>query len=161
MDSKALSVPLAILTLMLFLANNSTTSAQNIKTNSALKDLKWLSGQWERTNNKPGRNGHERWLMKSANELDGVGVTMKGSDTLFIEKLKIIAVDSGIYYVADVAENKKPVPFKLTSATSSAFVFENSLHDFPKRIEYLRESEKLHVVVSGNGKAIDYFFSKR
>ncbi|MEO5979411.1 MAG: DUF6265 family protein [Chryseolinea sp.] len=128
---------------------------------SELKDVEWLTGMWERTNSKSGRNGHERWLVMTPNEMIGFGVTMKGHDTLFMEKLKIIRADTGIYYVADVSENKQPVPFELTSSTATTFIFENAKHDFPKRIEYNREGEKLHVIVSGDGKSIDYFFRRK
>jgi hypothetical protein len=134
---------------------------QTNKNSSDLKMLDWLNGTWDRTNSKPGHSGHERWSARGAREMSGYGVTMKGVDTLFIEKLKIIHADSGTYYVADVAENKQPVSFKLTSSTSTTYIFENVKHDFPKRIEYKRENDKMHVIVSGDGKSIDFFFSKR
>lgn len=150
-----------IFAMAVLLLTSAAANGQSKKSKTGLKDLVWLSGTWDRTNSKPGRIGHERWLAPSSNEMLGYGVTMKGSDTLFIEKLRIIASDTGTYYVADVPENKRPVPFKLTGSTSTAFIFENKKHDFPKRIEYKREGEKLHVIVSGDGKSIDYFFVKK
>jgi hypothetical protein len=41
------------------------------------------------------------------------------------------------------------------------FVCENPKRDFPKKIVYeWEESRRLKATVSGNGKAIDYFFIK-
>jgi len=47
---------------------------------------------------------------------------MKGSDTAFVEKLKLVIKNDNICYVADITENKEPVYFKLTSITDHSFV---------------------------------------
>lgn len=129
-------------------------------TTAEINKLSWLTGTWNRTNAKAGRSAHERWIKKDQLLL-GWGVRMNGSDTTFVEKLKIIEQDKALYYVADVPENKSSVYFKITEITRSGFVCENPEHDFPKKITYQLEGTKLKATISGNGKSVDYFFEKQ
>lgn len=127
-----------------------------------LKKLEWLVGTWNQTNtSKPGRTAHECWMKPEANKLSGYAVTMQGTDTLFKEKTTILIKDNALYYVAEVPGNKEPVYFKFTELTSSSFVCENPEHDFPKKITYQFDGTKLKAQISGNGKAIDYYFERK
>lgn len=127
----------------------------------SLSELEWLIGSWNRTNAKPGRTGIEVWIKKSSEEFVGKGINLKGADTTFIEKLKIIIRNDKVYYMADVPENKEPVLFEMTALTGMRVTFENSSHDFPKEIVYELIGSKLKATISGNGKAIDYLFERR
>jgi hypothetical protein len=136
--------------------NLSAQTSANID----FKKLDWLEGTWIRTNAKPGRSGHERWVKISDTEMHGWGVSMKGNDTSFVEKIKLVVKDDNIYYVADVPENKEPVYFKLIEITDNSFICENPQHDFPKRIEYRSEGTKLKATISGNERSIEYLFER-
>lgn len=129
--------------------------------NDDFKKLDWLEGTWTRTNSRPGSSAHEKWQKVSPSQWSGLGVTMKGSDTAFVEKLKLVIKDGNIYYVADIVENKEPVYFRLTTITDHGFVCENPQHDFPKMITYEKEGSKIRATISGDGKAIDYLFEKK
>lgn len=122
--------------------------------------LTWLAGKWERTNVKPGRSGVEIWEMASPSEMKGRGISLKGSDTTFIEKLKIVSEKGTLFYVSDVPENKKPIYFRITEVSNNAFVSENPEHDFPKKISYQWDGSQLKATISGDGKSMDYFFRK-
>jgi hypothetical protein len=151
----------SLLVFLLPLIACSATS-QNPSATNNFKKLEWLTGScWNQTNAKPGRTAHECWLKPEANKLSGYAVTMQGTDTLFTEKTSIIIKDNVFYYVADVPGNKEPVYFKFTEFTNSGFVCENPEHDFPKKITYQFDGTKLKAQISGNGKAIDYFFVKK
>jgi len=126
-----------------------------------LNQLRWLEGTWSRTNVKPGRSAQEYWTKISDTEWRGLGVTLNGSDTVFVEKLKLVAKDGSLYYVADVPENNQLVYFKMTEVTDQSFVCENPQHDFPKRIAYARTNNGLKATISGDGRSIDYFFERR
>jgi Domain of unknown function (DUF6265) len=125
------------------------------------KKLTWLEGTWQRTNNRAGQTGIERWVKASPFELQGYGVTYRGADTLFVEKLRIVINEDRIYYVADVPENQQPVYFKLTDITKTSFVFENADHDFPKKIVYQAENDVLKATVSGSNKSLEYLFRRQ
>lgn len=124
------------------------------------QDLFWLAGTWHRTNVKAGRTAHERWV-KTADGLQGWGVSMSGVDTSFVEKLRILTKDNKLYYVADVPQNKESTYFLITEVTPTSFVCENPNHDFPKRIAYQADGNKLKATISGDGKSIDYFFERK
>lgn len=134
----------------------TTTFAQS---ETSLEELKWLTGEWKRTNSKPGMSGREKWQQESDHFI-GWGITMKGKDTAYVEKLKIVSKDNALYYVADVPENKEPVYFKFTSLTATGFVCENAANDFPKKIEYKLAGTKIYATISGGGPKIDYVFEK-
>lgn len=125
-----------------------------------INKLDWLTGTWTRTNPKPGRSGVEVWTKRN-NELVGRGVNLKGPDTAFVEKLKIVARDGKLFYVADVPENNSEVLFEFTQLTNRSFVCENAKHDFPKKISYTLEGDNLKATISGEGREVDYLFVRK
>ena len=131
------------------------------KDSDDFKKLDWLEGTWTRQDVKPGQSGHESWQKISAAEWKGLGVNMTGADTIFVEKMNLVIKDGNIYYVANITENKAPVYFKMTAITNDSFICENPQHDFPKKITYQKEGNKLKATISGDGKSFDYFFEKR
>ena len=65
-----------------------------------------------------------------------------------------------VFYLAKVASNNLPVPFKLTSCMDNTAIFENTEHDFPKKIAYqLTDRNNIAVSVTGDkgkGFKIEY-----
>lgn len=153
------NVLLPILFALIFSSVKSQTANQS--THSTIDQLKWLEGTWTRTNSKAGQSGFELWKRVSSTELTGKGVTMHGGDTTFVEKLRIIVRDGNLFYVADVPENQKPVFFRVTEIKQNSFTCENPDHDFPKKIAYSLQVNKLQATISGDGKAIEYLFERR
>ena len=144
--------------LIVLVCNIALAQTNTKKTKDDFNKLAWIEGTWTRTNSKAGQSGIESWQKISPFEFRGSGVTLKGADTLFIEKLKIEIRDNSIYYVSDVPENPNPISFTLTEITESGFVCENPQHDFPKKILYQLNGKSLKATISGDGKSIDYFF---
>ena len=122
-----------------------------------IPQLEWLVGKWERQNMKPGKMANERWE-SSAGFLNGWGVSLKGVDTVFVEKLQIVRNEQGLFYVADVAENEAPVYFEIVEISESGFRCVNPEHDFPKQINYVRKGDRLEVTISGDGRSVDFIF---
>ncbi len=136
-------------------------SPAKAQSNTRIENLGWLVGSWNRTNNKSGHTGNERWLIDREIGLRGYGITTKGSDTLFVEKMRIVEGDHGaLYFVADVLENPKPVYFHIISITPDEFTCENQGHDFPKMIHYERKLKNLEVTLAGNGRTVIHRFVK-
>ena len=149
-----------MLTAVFVLASLCATAQDSPKA-SDFKKLNWLVGDWTRTNSKPGRGGMERWNKTSDRLLTGQGFNLKGTDTLFVENIKLVVQGDEIFYVADVKENPQPVYFKLTHLTESSFTCENAKHDFPKKLNYTLAGKNLTAVISGDGKSIEYLFTKK
>jgi len=142
-----------IVVLIALLVSGTTAFAQT----KDVGKIEWLSGAWTRTNAKAGRSGAEIWTKKSATEITGRGISLKGADTTFVEKLKIVAKDGKLFYVADVP-NQAETWFEFTEITEHGFVCENPKHDFPKKISYQLTGNDLKATISGDGKAVDYMF---
>lgn len=127
----------------------------------SLHTMAWLLGTWTRTDVKPGRTAWEQWSKKNESEWTGLGVSMKGADTSFVEVLKITIEKDKLYYVADVPKNKGLVYFEILSVTKDGFVCENPLHDFPKKLVYQVSGSRLSARISGGNKVIDYAFERK
>jgi hypothetical protein len=124
------------------------------------KKLHWLTGRWESTNNKPGQSGSETWTAVSAGKMSGFAATLKGKDTVFVERSTLEIKGNDIFYNALVSGSAKAVPFKLTSVTDDSFTCENPQHDFPKKITYKLTGNRIYATISGDGKSIPYNFVK-
>jgi Domain of unknown function (DUF6265) len=139
----------------------SVQSVQSDKTKSDFGSLSWLEGKWTRSNIiNPGRTSFEAWTKTGEYEFTGLGVTLQGSDTVFVERLKIVIEGNEILYVADIPGNPKPVHFAFTKIGPNLFICENPKHDFPKKISYRLEGYTLKAQTSGDGKVQEFVFVK-
>ena len=152
---------LFILAISTFASLFSCAQGKPTSVTNQLKKMEWLLGTWARTNSKPGKTSFETWSKKNDNEWTGVGVTLQGRDTSFVEKLRIVIEKGHLYYVADVPENKKLVYFEMTAVTADGFVCENPTHDFPKKISYKMDGNVLRARISDSSKGIDYVFERK
>lgn len=125
---------------------------------SQFKKLHWLAGRWKSTNNKPGQTGSETWTNVSPGKMAGFSVTLKGKDTVFVERSVLEIKGDFIFYTVMVNGNAKPISFKLTGVTDDSFVCENPQYDFPKKITYKLTGNRIYATISGNGKTIPYNF---
>jgi hypothetical protein len=87
-------------------------------------------------------------------------VSKRGGETVFEEKLRIVPKEGMVYYVADVPENAQPVYFKLTELSEKGFSFENPAHDFPQKIVYKRDGDRLRARISAGDKAEEFEFGR-
>lgn len=150
-----------MLLFVLLLVGAPSSSLQAEEMAPQLRQMTWLVGTWQRVDLPEGRSGYERWTYDGAQGLDGVGVSERGGKIVFEEKLRIAEKDGSVHYVADVAENAEPVYFKLTELSESGLTFENPAHDFPQKIAYRRDGERLHVRVSAGDKATEFEFERQ
>ncbi len=131
------------------------------QTKKDFKKLSWMLDTWERTNARPGSTAYETWQKESAELFTGMGVSLKGSDTTFVEQLRVEIKDDKIYYVADVRENATPTYFLMTEITDHGFKSENPDHDFPKVISYELKGDELTAIISDGGQKKMGFVFKR
>lgn len=124
-----------------------------------LQPLTWMLGSWQRVGLPEGTSGYERWHMDGG-AFVGVGTKLKDQRVVFEEKLRLETDNGDVFYVADVAENAKPVRFRLVTQTEHSAIFENPEHDFPKRIAYRLDGDRLEVVTSGDGREIVFRFKR-
>lgn len=120
-----------------------------------LKKPDFLLGYWNRINNNPEKKTYEIWKPN----FTGIGFTMKGKDTTFIEILSIVEInDTLVYKVEGVNEN--PTLFKFTEQTDTSFTCENPENEFPKKIKYEMVSDTLKAIISAGEHSIEFLFVK-
>ena len=127
----------------------SAPAAPNPTTTVSIADLAFMTGSWTLT--RGDSVVEEHWTAPRGGTLFGVGRTLRGERTPAFEFLRIEARADGIYYVASPS-GRPATPFKLRQFSKDRVVFENLAHDFPQRITYWREGERLCAEVSGTSK---------
>jgi len=139
--------------------NESPRSAVPVKAD--INSVKWLIGKWQHT--AEGKIYFEHWRQENDSTLSAVSGAIKGTDTAIQETVVLQQKGSELFYIPTVKDQNegKSVSFRLTSATASDFIFENTTHDFPQMITYSKKSAtSLLARISGksNGKEHEEYF---
>jgi hypothetical protein len=115
-----------------------------------LDTLHWILGEWRIESDK--NITIEKWVKLSPKTYEGVAQTFSKEDDkiTFVEALRIVEMTDEVFYIAKVAHNAFPISFKLIDCSAVTAVFENTEHDFPKKIFYKLEDDGrlLNVTVS-------------
>lgn len=123
------------------------SAAQEAK--ASINDLTWLGGCWEMNLHDKNLIVNEQWMRPAGGMMIGAGRTVKRGKAIDYEFLRIVEDAGGIFYVAKPTGNKEETRFKLIRASANEVVFENPEHDFPQRVLYKRDGDKLHARIEG------------
>jgi hypothetical protein len=74
--------------------------------------------------------------------------------------LKIVEKNGEWNLIVKTREEKEPTKFKMSELKSDKFVCVNDTIDFPKRIEYWKNGEKINATVSGGDLTIPFEFER-
>lgn len=139
-----------------------TTSAQTPKCHR-LSDAEWLLGNWQ--SETEGQIITEHWRAIDEQNFVGTGTTVKTNQQKppFVESLRLVEMSGGVFFIAKTPQNKFPVAFELVGCSDDRLKFENTTHDFPNVIEYVKESSQAMVAkVSGKqGGGFSIRFNKQ
>ena len=149
--------------LVLFLLPVIFFSCNNVESPSAATDVAdtnfdWLLTDWQRINEQEDRQTFESWSKKDNSEYHGIGYTLKNSDTIWKETMKL--VESNQTWSIEITGNGelKPTVFKLTKIEQEQFTSENPGNEFPKLIKYSRQGNQLKAVISDGEMEIPFEF---
>jgi hypothetical protein len=126
-----------------------------------LDNLEIFVGSWQEINEDI--TTLEVWDRVSSNTIEGKGsIFAKSGNMTNSESLRIVEMADEVFYIAKVAENAMPISFKLMRGEENRFEFENSQHDFPKKISYFfRSPTTVQVHVSDeDGAGFEINFQK-
>ena len=140
--------------LLLFIMMCAAFMNSQKQTDEVFDRLYLLEGSWKMTTKKGAIV--EEWVKVSKYHLQSRGYMIKGIDTIKTENVTLRKTAEGIFYTSTVADqnNQQPVAFRLTSSLNNVFVFENPLHDYPKRISYsFINNDSLHAWID-DGKDV-------
>lgn len=116
---------------------------------SAEPTLDWLAGHW--CGGDAGSQIDEVWLPEAGGALLGMSRTLRGASVESFEYMRIVS-DAGVAQL-HVQPNGVPATVFVQAARGDGWIrFENSAHDFPNRIEYRRDGDKLHAYIAGPGR---------
>ena len=129
------------ITLVLLLL--AIVSCKNSESNEKdkIKVARWLLGNWE--NKLADGKLSETWKKVNDSTFQAQSYFIKEKDTLHFETITLKQKGEELTYDAAVKgqNGDKPVTFKLTNLTEKQLVFENSKHDYPKKISYTQITE--------------------
>lgn len=128
--------------------------------NENIESFDWLVGNWKRLDNELENKTFENWKKETNNRFLGHGFVMKELDTIWQEKMILSKKESIWVLEVNTPGNDDLVEFSLTEYDSNSFTVENPNHDFPKKIKYWKNKEKLSALVSGNENEINFEFER-
>ena len=108
-------------------------------------DLSWISGHWRSDEN--GQITEEFWTDDNGGLMLGGNRTIAGGQARAFEFLRIQSSPDGRAYCAQPG-GSTPTCFALSEQGENWVVFENAEHDFPQRIRYERDGERLTATIS-------------
>lgn len=141
---------------LLFACGGPTPPTNTAPPLAPAPDFSWMIGHWQRGDDKPGRTTYEQWEQASASLYLGFGYAMVGADTVWQEKMRLVATETD--WTLEVNGEGETIPFLLTSIKQGAFISENPEHDFPKVISYALRGDSLAAVISGEGTEVPFTF---
>ncbi|SDA38899.1 MULTISPECIES: DUF6265 family protein [unclassified Janthinobacterium] len=114
--------------------------------------LAWLAGCWNVDGAEPGSG--EQWSTAAGGTLLGTSRTVKGGKTTAFEFVQIRLTEPGQLAYIVQPSGQPPVTFNLLRQDKpNEFIFANLDNDFPSRIIYRHDSERiLHASIVGTLK---------
>ncbi len=124
------------------------------------ENFDWLLGQWKRLNEEEGKETFENWDKISESEYSGIGFTMQEGDTIKQEKIQLNKVDGDWNLSVKVPEESESITFKMIQYGKNEFICENNEIDFPNKIKYWKNGDKINASVSNAEMEIPFEFEK-
>jgi hypothetical protein len=145
----AMTKMLAVLLGVVLLSASAHAQAPAAK--PTLQDLAWLAGHWRIE--QADRLVDEQWMAPVGGLMMGMARNVQGGKVREYEFTLLRQEPNGdIFYVASPSKQTE-TSFKLTSLRDGVAVFENSQHDFPKKIVYARQADgSLLAAIEGPGR---------
>ena len=114
-------------------------------------DLDWLAGYW--LSCEDGVEVSETWSNRRGGIMLGTSIT-SGDDSFSWEQTRIEADGEGLSFHA-MPRDQAPASFRLIRSGPGEAVFENPAHDFPQRVIYRREGDRLTGRIEGRAQGRD------
>lgn len=133
------------LCILLFAANSAF--AQN-----KLDQLAWLAGYWMQDGAEAGTT--EQWMSPAAGTMVGMGRTVKAGKTVEFEFMRIHTAPDGKLLFTALPSGQQEATFTELRMDDTGIVFENLAHDFPHRVIYRHQDNKLMASIEGVRKGV-------
>lgn len=114
---------------------------------SSIDQVSWLQGCWRLT--AESRTVDEQWMAPSGGAMMAISRTVNGGQLVEYEFVVLREREGTLVYVAHPS-GQLGGEFPLKSVDGSSVVFENAAHDFPQRIGYRRDGDRLDAWIEGS-----------
>lgn len=126
-----------------------------------IQRVAWLAGCWSLTDGE--RSVDEHWMAPRAGSMQGMSRTVRGDKLVAYESVLLRARGEQLDYEVQPSGQARTV-FTSTVVTDTSVVFENLQHDFPQRVAYQRDGERLLAWIegprSGQMRRIEYPYKR-
>ncbi len=109
-------------------------------------DLAWLAGAWSRE--ADGRWTEESWTPPRGGVMLGHSRSGQGETLREFEFLRVQAGADGVPVYWAQPGGAASVAFRLVRHGAGSVRFENAAHDYPQRIDYVRDGDTLTATIS-------------
>ncbi len=156
---KILILSIAILMLS---CNQNKKEIKNDTVVATIKSVEfdWLIGDWERLNEKQGKQTFEHWKKNNEKKYSGFAYTLQGKDTIWQEKMELLSTDGNWKLAVKSPEEKVATIFKMANKSESEFTCENNEIEFPNKIRYWKNGDKLNASVATPEMEIPFEFKR-
>ena len=124
------------------------------------QNFDWLLGNWKRLDEEEGKETFENWDKISEMDYSGIGFTMQNGDTIKQEKIRLTKTNGKWNLTVKVPEESESITFNGVSHNENEFTCENNEIDFPNKIKYWKNGQKINASVSNSEMAISFEFEK-
>jgi hypothetical protein len=113
----------------------------------SVADLGWLSGAW--VEQRPdGSWTEEYWTPPRGELMIGAGLTGRGDTVRHFEHMRIFKLPDGTVAFVAMPNGDSGVRFMLMRQSADEIVFENPAHDYPQRVTYRRDGNRVIATTS-------------
>ena len=112
----------------------------------SVTDLAWMSGSWATVEGD--RWTEEVWVAPRGGVMMGLSRSGQGESLREYEYIRLQAGADGVPVYWASPGGGPPVGFRLTASDSASATFENLTHDYPQRIQYRRDGDRLVATIS-------------
>lgn len=110
--------------------------------------LAWLEGRW--CGEDAGQRIDESWLPQAGGMLLGMSRTLRDGKVVSFEFMRIVVDgDAASFHVQP--NGAPPTVFAMEARGEGWIRFANQAHDFPNRVEYRRNGDRLSAWIAGPG----------
>ena len=127
----------------------------------SVADLAWLSGSWETAAGE--RWTEEVWVAPRGGVMMGLSRSGQGETVREFEYIRLQAGADGVPVYWASPGGGPAVGFRLVESEATSATFENPAHDFPQRIHYRRDGDRLFATISARdgSNAMSWTYQRR
>ncbi len=146
--------------LLIFVYSTGAQSPGKTISSSKVEDVAWLTGCWQMYDPAKNLRITEQWMAPDGGAMLGMSRTVQNGKMVGYEFLRLVRDEISVIYVSRPSQNSTDTTFRIMKWSSNEVTFAKPAHDFPQRIIYKLDGDKLNAriegTVNGNLRGVDF-----